>query len=192
MCIYCKRRRRSGSIVKRLFKISGKNFQFIAICQHIDNYFAAVVKSPLSKFSLERRILPYFSVWSKNLFRGYGIARCYNPSQKFLDTLRRNSLPRFPSFNVAPMMSTFLSIFFEPAKQHWAGGMGKKGSHCPMLLSEIVWTSYAKYVVSFYIMWISTLLQSHVRAPPVQRWRCTILNKIITGRDSCEITRKSV
>ena len=78
------------------------------------------------------------------------------------------------------MMSTFLSIFFEPAKQHWSGGMGEKGSHSPMLLSEIVWTSYAKYVVSFYVMWISTLLQSHVRAPPVQRWRCTILNKIIT------------
>ena len=54
------------------------------------------------------------------------------------------ALPRFPSFNVAPMMSTFLSIFFEPAKQHWAGGMGEKGSHCPMLLSEIVDTPYAK------------------------------------------------
>ena len=24
------------------------------------------------------------------------------------------------------MMSTFLSIFFQPAKQHWAGGMGEK------------------------------------------------------------------
>ena len=29
-----------------------------------------------------------------------------------------------------------------------------------MLLSEIVWKSYVKYVVSFYVMWISTLLQS--------------------------------
>ena len=51
---------------------------------------------------------------------------------------------RFPSFNVAPMMSTFLSICFQPAKQHWARGMGEKGSHCPMLLSEIV-------VISIYI-----------------------------------------
>ena len=45
------------------------------------------------------------------------------------------------------MMLTFLLIFFEPAKQHWAGGMGEKGSHCPMLLSEIVATSlsYSEY-----------------------------------------------
>ena len=100
---------------------------------------------------------------------------------------QKKALPRFPSFNVAPMMSTFLSIFFEPAKQHWAGGMGEKGSHCPMLLSEIVWTSYAKYVASFYVMWISTPLQSHVRAPPVQRWRCTILNKIITAATAVKL-----
>ena len=39
---------------------------------------------------------------------------------------QKKALPRFPSFNVAPMMSTFLSIFFEPAKQHWAVGMGEK------------------------------------------------------------------
>ena len=51
---------------------------------------------------------------------------------------QKKALPRFPSFNVAPMMSTFLSIFFQPAKQHCAGGMGEKGSNCPMLLSEIV------------------------------------------------------
>ena len=51
---------------------------------------------------------------------------------------QKKALPRFPSFNVAPMMSTFLSIFFESEKQHWAGGIGGKGSHCPMLLSEIV------------------------------------------------------
>ena len=31
------------------------------------------------------------------------------------------ALPHFPSFNVATMMLTF-----EPAKQHWAGGMGEK------------------------------------------------------------------
>ena len=36
------------------------------------------------------------------------------------------ALPRFPSFNVATMMLTFFSIFFEPAKQRWAGGMGEK------------------------------------------------------------------
>ena len=81
----------------------------------------------------------------------------------------------------------FFRYFFEPAKQHWAGGMGEKGSHCPMLLSEIVWKSYVKYVVSFYVMWISTLLQSHVRAPPVQRWRCTILNKIITAATAVKL-----
>ena len=51
---------------------------------------------------------------------------------------QKKALPRFPFFNVAPMMSTFLSTFFEPAKQHWSGGLGEKGSHCPMLLSEIV------------------------------------------------------
>ena len=39
---------------------------------------------------------------------------------------QKKALPSFPSFNVATMMSTFLSIFFEPAKQHWAGGMGEK------------------------------------------------------------------
>ena len=47
--------------------------------------------------------------------------------------------PASPSFNVATMMSTLLSyIFFEPAKQHWAGGMGEKEATVPMLLSEIV------------------------------------------------------
>ena len=34
----------------------------------------------------------------------------------------------------------------------------KEATDSPMLLSEIVWKSYVKYVVSFYIMWISTLL----------------------------------
>ena len=97
------------------------------------------------------------------------------------------SPPRFPSFNVATMMSTFLSIFFWTCKTTLGRGYGGKGSHCPMLLSEIVWKSYVKYVVSFYVMWISTLLQSHVRAPPVQRWRCTILNKIITAATAVKL-----
>ena len=96
-------------------------------------------------------------------------------------------LPRFPSFNVATMMSTFLSIFFWTCKTTLGRGYGGKGSHCPMLLSEIVWKNYVKYVVSFYVMWISTLLQSHVRAKPVQRWRCTILNKIITAATAVEL-----
>ena len=103
-----------------------------------------------------------------------------NLSQKSLATLRRKTSPRFPSFNVATMMSTFLSIFFWTCKTTLGRGYGGKGSHCPMLLSEIVWKSYVKYAVSFYVMWISTLFQSHGGAPPVQRWRCTILNKIIT------------
>ena len=97
------------------------------------------------------------------------------------------ALPRFPSFNVATMMSTFLSIFFWTCKTTLGWGYGGKGSHCPMLLSEIVWKSYVRYVVSFYVMLISTLLQSHVRARPVQRWRCTILNKIITAATAVKL-----
>ena len=97
------------------------------------------------------------------------------------------ALPRFPSFNVATMMSTFLSIFFWTCKTTLGRGYGGKGSHCPMLLSEIVWKSYVRYVVSFYVMLISTLLQSHVRARPVQRWRCTILNKIITAATAVKL-----
>ena len=100
---------------------------------------------------------------------------------------QKKALPRFPSFNVATMMSTFLSIFFWTCKTTLGRGYGGKGSHCPMLLSEIVWKSYVKYVVSFYVMWISTLLQSHVRARPVQRWRCTILNKIITAATAVKL-----
>ena len=100
---------------------------------------------------------------------------------------QKKALPRFPSFNVATMMSTFLWIFFWTCKTRLGRGYGEKGSHCPMLSSEIVWKSYVKYVVSFYVMWISTLLQSHVRAPPVQRWRCTILNKIITAATAVKL-----
>ena len=36
------------------------------------------------------------------------------------------------------MMSTFLSIFFWTCKTTLGRGYGGKGSHCPMLLSEIV------------------------------------------------------
>ena len=97
------------------------------------------------------------------------------------------ALSRFPSFNVATMMSTFLSIFFWTCKTTLGRGYGGKRSHCPMLLSEIVWKSYVRYVVSFYVMLISTLLQSHVRARPVQRWRCTILNKIITAATAVKL-----
>ena len=100
---------------------------------------------------------------------------------------QKKALPRFPSFSVATMMSTFLSIFFWTCKTTLGRGYGGKGSHCPMLLSEIVWKSYVKYVVSFYVMWIWTLLQSHVRTPPVQRWRCTILNKIITAATAVKL-----
>ena len=100
---------------------------------------------------------------------------------------QKKALPSFPSFNVATMMSTFLSIFFWTCKTTLGRGYGGKASHCPMLLSEIIWKSYVKYVVSFYVMWISTLLQSHVRAPPVQGWRCTILNKIITATTAVKL-----
>ena len=100
---------------------------------------------------------------------------------------QKKALPRFPSFNVATMMSTFISIFFWTCKTTLGRGYGGKGSYCPMLLSEIVWKSYVKYEVSFCVMWISTLLQSHVRAPPVQRWRCTILNKIITAATAVKL-----
>ena len=51
---------------------------------------------------------------------------------------QKKALPRFPSFNVATMMSTFLSIFFWTCKTTLGRGYGGKGSHCPMLLSEIV------------------------------------------------------
>ena len=55
---------------------------------------------------------------------------------------QKKALPRFPSFNVAPMMSTFPSIFFRTCKTTLGRGYGGKGSHCPMLLSEIVGTFY--------------------------------------------------
>ena len=100
---------------------------------------------------------------------------CYNPSQKSLATLRRKPSPASPLSMLLQWCRLFFWYFFEPAKQHWAGGMGEKqATGHPMLLSEIVWKSYVKYVVSFYVMWISTLLLSHVRARLVQRWRCTM------------------
>ena len=116
--------------------------------------------------------------------------RCYfylQSQPKVSGHPQKKALPRFPSFNVATMMSTFLSIFFWTCKTTLGRGYGGKGSYCPMLLSEIVWKSYVKYVVSFYVMWIKTLLQSHGRAPPVQRWRCTILNKIITAATAMKL-----
>ena len=40
---------------------------------------------------------------------------------------RKKALPRFPSFNVATMMSTFLSIFFLNLQNNIGqGGMGEK------------------------------------------------------------------
>ena len=102
-----------------------------------------------------------------------------NLSQKSLATLRRKPSPASPLSMLLQWCRLFFRYFFEPAKQHWAGGMGEK--------EATVWKSYVKYVVSFYVMWISTLLQSHVRARPDQRWRCTILNKIITAATAVEL-----
>ena len=45
---------------------------------------------------------------------------------------QKKALPRFPSFNVATMMSTFLSIFFWTCETTLGRGYGGKGSHCPM------------------------------------------------------------
>ena len=98
----------------------------------------------------------------------------YNPNQKSLATLRRKTSPASPLSMLLQWCRLFFRYFFEPAKQHWAGGMGEM-------------EATVKYVVSFYVMWISTLLQSHVRAPPVQRWRCTILNKIITAATAVKL-----
>ena len=115
-----------------------------------------------------------------------GIYKEYNPSQKFLDSLRRKPSPASPLSMLLQWCRLFFR-FFSNLQNNIGRGYGGKGSHCPMLLSEIVWTSYAKYVASFYVMWISTPLQSHVRAPPVQRWRCTILNKIITAATAVKL-----
>ena len=58
-------------------------------------------------------------------------AKCFwTPSEE--------SPPLLPLFQCCSNDVDFSFDFFQPAKQHWAGGMGEKGSHCPMLLSEIV------------------------------------------------------
>ena len=50
----------------------------------------------------------------------------YNPSQKSLATLRRKPSPAFPLSMLLQLCRLFFRYFFEPAKQHWAGGMGEK------------------------------------------------------------------
>ena len=50
----------------------------------------------------------------------------YNPSQKSLATLRRKPSPASPLLNVAPMMLTFLSIFFRTCKTTLDRGYGGK------------------------------------------------------------------
>ena len=69
------------------------------------------------------------------------------PHLNFYSTISAKSLwppsdestPPLPLFQCCYNDVDFsFDIFFEPAKQHWAGGNGGKESHCPMLLSEIV------------------------------------------------------
>ena len=50
----------------------------------------------------------------------------YNPSQKSLATLRRKPSPASPLSMLLQWCRLFFRYFFEPAKQHWAGGMGVK------------------------------------------------------------------
>ena len=117
---------------------------------------------------------------------GESVTQSTIPAKSFW-TASEESPPPLPLFQCCSNDVDFSFDFFRTCKTTLGRGYGGKGSHCPMLLSEIVWTSYAKYVASFYVMWISTPLQSHVRAPPVQRWRCTILNKIITAATAVKL-----
>ena len=50
----------------------------------------------------------------------------YNLSQKSLATLRRKPSPASPLSMLLQWCRLFFRYFFEPAKQHWAGGMGEK------------------------------------------------------------------
>ena len=50
----------------------------------------------------------------------------YNPSQKSLATLRRKPSPASPLSMLLQWCRLFFRYFFEPAKQHWAGGIGEK------------------------------------------------------------------
>ena len=50
----------------------------------------------------------------------------YNLSQKSLATLRRQPSPASPLSMLLQWCRLFFRYFFEPAKQHWAGGMGEK------------------------------------------------------------------
>ena len=52
---------------------------------------------------------------------------------------------RSPSLSLETMVSRFLSVYFKPAKQHWAGGLGKKGApdqfYCLRLIpTKSLWT----------------------------------------------------
>ena len=49
-----------------------------------------------------------------------------NPSQKSLATLRRKPSPASPLSMLLQWCRLFFRYFFEPAKQHWAGGTGEK------------------------------------------------------------------
>ena len=50
----------------------------------------------------------------------------YNLSQKSLATLRRKPFPASPLSMLLQWCRLFFRYFFEPAKQHWVGGMGEK------------------------------------------------------------------
>ena len=52
-----------------------------------------------------------------------------------------------------------------PAKQHWAGGMGEKGSHCPMLLSEIValWLKSSTVIRLFILKMVSFTFRKRLK-----------------------------
>ena len=78
---------------------------------------------------------------------------CYNPSQKSLATLRRKPSPASPLSMLLQWCRLLFRYFFEPAKQHWAGGMGEKEAtvqcYCLRLLSEIVVPNLAPYIAIF-------------------------------------------
>ena len=62
----------------------------------------------------------------------------YNPSQKYLDTLRRKPFPASPLSMLLQWCQLFFHFFFRTCKTTLGRRNGGKGSHCPLFLSEIV------------------------------------------------------
>ena len=140
---------------------------FLALCQEVIRIVTFEWNIEVEKLGLKKVLI---------------FVNCYNPSHKSLDTLRGKPSPASPHSVLLQWCRHFFWVFFRTCKTTLGRGNGGKGSHCPMFLSEIVWTRYAKYVVSFYVMWISdTLAESR------HRGRCFILNKIIKAATAVKL-----